>query len=499
MSLRSLRARFVLAYAGLIILGFGLLAMMAGQQLAASARKDYERQYANQALLVARGLEGLLLQNLGGALSDDDLQVILEDYEAQTGATITLFLFHAPTRTLPAQPIAPIPYDKTLALEAEWQQYPEIVSASRRHNTLERRRDENGVVSLYVAAPLMNPGNFFGYVQLKAPINHLNNAIYQRWAGLGMGVFIVTLIALGVSYWLSVSLIRPLGILRDSALQFSQGDFAHRVSDFSTSELNQVAASFNYMAQRVEGMLEEQRAFASNTSHELRTPLTTMRLRTEALRHDTTLDTETKEQYIQELDDEVVRLSALIEDLIILSRFDAGRAEVGKEQIDFLSFAETLIYQFKTKTTEKAIRFLLLPPDDLPDDLYVRANLNHLMVVFRNLLDNAVKYIRDDGLLTWSIRAEGENIVSVIEDNGQGITPEQLSRVFDRFYRADKAHSRHIPGTGLGLSLVKAIVETYGGAVEIHSAGLGQGTQVTVRWQRYMPVMGQARPDDEVI
>lgn len=481
MSLRSLRARFVLAYAGLIIVGFGMLALVAGRQLAASAREDYERQFSNQVILVARGLEVLIWRQMGGTLSEDELNTILADYEAQTGATITLFLFDEPSRSRPVPP----PRDEdVLFLNPEWAQYPELVFASMRHNSLESRRDENGVNSLYIAAPLMSPGNFLGYVQLKEPISRLNNAIYQRWAVLGAGVFLVTLIALGLSYWLSISLIRPLGILRDSALRFSQGDFAHRVSAFSTSELDQVAASFNHMARQVQNMLEEQRAFASNTSHELRTPLTTMRLRTEALRHDTALDGETRQQYIQELDDEVLRLSGLIEDLIILSRFDAGRAEVGEEQIDFLSFAENMIYQFQAKTTEKAIRFSLLPPDTRSEGLYVRANLNHLMVVFRNLLDNAIKYMPAEGQLNWHIRLEDEWLISVIEDNGQGIAPEQLPHIFDRFYRGDKAHSRHIPGTGLGLSLVKTIVETYGGHIEVSSAGLSQGTQVRVHWRR---------------
>src|SRR5262249_52562946 len=170
----------------------------------------------------------------------------------------------------------------------------------------------------------------------------------------------------------------------------------------------------------VESMLEEQRAFASNTSHELRTPLTAIRLRTEALRYDKTLDEATAHQYVEEIDEEVARLGNLIQELTLLSRFDAGRAELGKDQVDMQRFATSLQHQV-TQATEKAIQISLeLPNEPLP----VNASLSHLTVVFRNILDNAIKYTPEGGQITWKMVKEGQGVRSTIRDTRRGVAAE---------------------------------------------------------------------------
>ncbi len=232
------------------------------------------------------------------------------------------------------------------------------------------------------------------------------------------------------------------------------------------------------MSAQVEAMIEAQRAFASNASHELRTPLTTIRLRSEALREGE-LDDETASRYIAEIDDEVQRLGNLVQDLMLLSRLDAGRQETGDEQVDAVRLARQLLREITPPAENRHITLVLDAPDTLP---VVTAGYTHLTIVFRNLLSNALKYTPDGGQITWQMALAGQTIRHTIHDTGQGIAAEDLPHLFDRFYRADKSRSRAAPGVGLGLSLVKLIVELYGGEVEITSAGLGQGTAVTVCW-----------------
>jgi signal transduction histidine kinase len=286
--------------------------------------------------------------------------------------------------------------------------------------------------------------------------------------------------ALLASFWLSTSLIRPLETLRDSAVRFSHGELAHRVTYHGKDEIADVAHAFNQMAEQVQAMIEEQRAFASNTSHELRTPLTTMRLRTEALRHDNTLDVSMRQQYVLELDEELIRLSELVDDLVLLSRFDANRAEIGEAQLDLARFAHSLHRTMLEQAESREIALFLDVSLDQP--LSIQASLNHVTILFRNLLDNAIKYTPPGGKITWRIAASGAYAVFTIEDTGQGIAPEYLPHVFERFFRADKSRSRAVPGTGLGLALAKSIVEAYNGQIEIASPGSGQGATVTVRW-----------------
>jgi signal transduction histidine kinase len=355
----------------------------------------------------------------------------------------------------------------------------ELEAAARGQFTVVQRKSDAGVDTFYAAVPIAFNGRLQGLVQLSVPADLLQAVIAQRWLELGAVFALVTGLALFTALWLSRSIINPLYKLRESAVHLSQGDFSHRVAQIGKDEIGEVAEAFNEMAQQVESMLEEQRAFASNTSHELRTPLTTIRLRTEALRYDATLDSSTAKRYVEEIDEEVARLGNLVQDLTLLSRFEAGRAELGKDQVDMLRFASSVQHQMANQANEKSIRISLeLPAEAIP----VNASINHLTVVFRNLLDNAIKYTPAGGVITWKINKETQGVGSVIEDTGRGIPSEHLPHLFERFYRVDKARSRDIPGTGLGLALAKSIVEAYGGHITIESAGADKGTIAKVYW-----------------
>ncbi|HUM71408.1 MAG TPA: ATP-binding protein, partial [Chloroflexota bacterium] len=251
----------------------------------------------------------------------------------------------------------------------------------------------------------------------------------------------------------------------------------------SQDEVGQLAQAFNHMAAQVSAMLAEQKAFASNASHELRAPLTAIRLRSEALREGS-LDAETTHQYIAEIDDEAIRLSHLINDLILLSRFDSGRAEWGQEQIDPARLAHTVCQSLQPITQQKQITVRLELPDELPP---VQASQGHLYTVFHNLLENALKYTPPNGQVVWRLAAADKQLHSFLQDTGQGIAPGDLPHLFERFYRGDKAHTRATGGVGLGLSLTHSIVIFYHGRITIDSPGLGQGTTVQLWWPLRQP------------
>jgi signal transduction histidine kinase len=233
------------------------------------------------------------------------------------------------------------------------------------------------------------------------------------------------------------------------------------------------------MSRRVQAMLEEQRAFASNASHELRTPLTTIGLRIEALQTDA-LSSDKHARYLQEVEAEIRRMKDLVDDLILLSRFDTGSVEIGRDIVDIPRLARQLIREMQPQANERSIELALHADDAIPP---VRANLTHLHVVFRNILDNAIKYMTESGgTVRWTIQPENGWLVSTIADTGKGIGADELAHVLRRFYRADKSHSRTVPGVGLGLSLVQSIVTAYGGLFTLDSPGPGAGTTVKIAW-----------------
>ncbi|MCC6616071.1 MAG: HAMP domain-containing histidine kinase [Anaerolineae bacterium] len=465
LSSTSIRTRLFVAYVGIVLIGFALLTAVAGGQISSAARQDFERQLVNEVRLVAQVVNGYV--NDADNTDSEALEALIEAYEAEVGGNLSFV--NVSDRAFQGRP--------------DYHSTPEIDTALRGSIAVVERPDDEGTSTFVTAAPVGDPRRTATIVQLSVPTSILQGLILQRWAVLGLIFALVAGVSVLATIWVSRSIIQPLYALRESALNLSRGDFSHRVANPEKDEIGQVAQAFNHMAEQVESMLEEQRAFASNTSHELRTPLTTIRLRSEALRHDDSLDDETAKRYVAEIDDEVVHLSTLIEDLTLLSRFDAGRAELGSNQIDLARFAASLNQQMSTAARAKNITLALDPPQQT---LVVNASLSHLTVAFRNLLDNAIKYTPSGGKVEWFFSAGVDAAQVIIKDTGQGIEPEHSARLFERFYRADKARSRDVPGSGLGLALVKSIVEAYGGSVTVDSPGAGQGTTVTVSWP-YQP------------
>jgi len=460
----SIRTRLLVVYVGILLVGFAGLALVTGNHISSSADVDYAQRMRNEIVLIAQAIAETA-QEVGGQRNDDRLQQLLASYESEIGGMLTYF-------SVPGDPHAP---DR----DSSFRDRLELETALRGQIITVQRENQAGEATLYTAAPVLDDQQLQGLLQLAVPASNLRRLIAERWGELGSLFALVTAAAVGTAFWLARSIIRPLDTLRESAVRLSEGDFSHRVAYDGRDEIGAVARAFNEMARQVETMLEEQRAFASNTSHELRTPLTTIRLRTEALRFDPTLDAAIAKDYITEIDDEVVRLGDLVQDLTLLSRFDAGRAELGQDQVDVGRFAASLCQQLAEVAEARGSHISLTGSET---SVVVHASINHLTVVFRNLLDNAIKYTPSGGVILWNLEAVDGGVRNTIRDPGQGVDMAHLPRLFERFYRADKARSRETPGTGLGLALVKSIVEAYGGRVTIDSDGVGKGTTVTVFW-----------------
>lgn len=466
--LNSLRLRFIAAYLGLITLGFVALLILAGRQISAVAQTDFAARLASEVQLVAHAISDYLTTLDGDVTYQThrvEIDAVIRSYQPRTSGTLTFTpKKHVDTAGSRPQPPPPGP--------------------GRPPPFREVRRQGD---ALMTAAPIFARGKPVGHIELRVPARDLDRAIVRNWTKLSLGFFVLTLIAVAASLWLSHTLMSPLEVLRQSALRLSQGDFSERITYNGIAEIKEVIAAFNDMAFQVESMLDEQRAFASNASHELRTPLTAMRLRTEALRDDGHLDDETRRQYIEDLDSEVKRLSDLVTDLTLLSRLDAGRAALGQEEIDFIRFAAQLQQQMNDQGKRYGVCVDLIPPD-APCTVY--GSLTHLRVIFRNVLDNAIKYSPPGSIVQWCFDVEGSWVRHHIHDPGRGIPRDCLPHVFDRFYRGDSGRSRDVPGTGLGLALVQSIVNVYGGNVWIESPGQNQGTTVRVALPVGTPMAG---------
>ena len=209
------------------------------------------------------------------------------------------------------------------------------------------------------------------------------------------------------------------------------------------------------------------RDFVSSVSHELRTPLTSIRGYTETLLEGAMQDPEHASHFLRIILKESEHLTALINDVLDLSKIESGRIEYRFRPVNVRSLAERTVGLFARAIEKKAVDVSVRIPDDLPP---AYADEDYLEMAVRNLVDNAIKYAPEtNGTVRISALGDGEMVRFTVEDNGIGIPQEDLGRIFERFYRVDKARSRQVGGTGLGLSIVKHIILAHKGKVEVRS------------------------------
>ncbi len=217
--------------------------------------------------------------------------------------------------------------------------------------------------------------------------------------------------------------------------------------------------------------------FVSNVSHELRTPLSIFRGYLETLIDEPDLARAERERILRVLEKHSTRLHSLVDDLLSLARLEAPDPGLNFVSLSLDGLLQNIVKDWEKKVSAKELRLVHISDADLPP---VSADEARLEEIIYNLLDNAVKYSSAGGQVTLrASRVDEHNVAISVTDEGTGIAAADLPRIFERFYRADKARSREMGGTGLGLSIVKHIVQLHGGSVEAESQ-LGRGTAVHV-------------------
>jgi two-component system phosphate regulon sensor histidine kinase PhoR len=240
-------------------------------------------------------------------------------------------------------------------------------------------------------------------------------------------------------------------------------------------EASGVVAVFHDIS-RLKQVDEIRRDFVANVSHELRTPLSIFHGNLETLLEPGDLDEDETRHIYEVMKRHSDRLNLLVNDLLSLARLESKEANLQLAEIKLRDFLEDVTGDWAKRLAGKNLRLELEVPDNFPT---VHADERRLEEVVHNLLDNAVKYSHQNGRILIQAGARDEEVVLSVRDEGVGIAANDLPRIFERFYRADRARSRELGGTGLGLSIVKHIAQLHGGRVEAESV-VGQGTTIRV-------------------
>jgi two-component system sensor histidine kinase VicK len=277
--------------------------------------------------------------------------------------------------------------------------------------------------------------------------------------------------------------------------QFIQ-DTSHRIQ-YGEKYLKVQLATFTGEDNHIDGIItvlqditEEQklekmrREFVANVSHELRTPLTSVKSYTETLLDGALQDPATAEHFLGVINDETDRMTRLVKDLLTISQHDGG-IKLNLEDVSISDLTTNCVERMKREAQNKGQELKLIIKQNIPIIKADRYRIDQLII---NIIENAIKYTPERGRITVQLSCEKGNVVIMVEDNGIGIPEQDVGRIFERFYRVDKARSRQMGGTGLGLAIAKEIAVLHGGNIFAKSK-LGRGTQIFIelpmkKWQQ---------------
>ncbi|MCK5317410.1 MAG: HAMP domain-containing protein, partial [Anaerolineales bacterium] len=348
---------------------------------------------------------------------------------------------------------------------------------------------------LFVATPLLQQDETVAVLLLGHPLRDIAAVLTDLRSRLILAVGIAIPLASLLAFSLSRNLLRPVNVLAEAARGMQTGVFDIPVSVERFDELGQLSRTFDSMRSRLQETEKLRTQFISDVSHELRTPLTAIKGLTESLQDGAVEDPEVRDRFLDSIERETDRLIRMTNDLLTLTRVDAGGMKLKLESLDLRKILEDT----KTKLSPEARRRRVHIQMELPQaPIMVAADHDRIEQVLTNILDNALKHspaeeqilvtLRDashkkqetnasGGVDPVSLNGEafkpalrpGPHVVVYVQDRGTGVPAKDLPRVFERFYRADYSRSRDQGGSGLGLSIARAIMEAHGGQIQLLS------------------------------
>ena len=334
----------------------------------------------------------------------------------------------------------------------------------------------DGAFRSRAASPVLYRNQIIGAVyayeydtEQAALLEGLQDNLLRLSAGIAVAV-------LCLSGLLSRVLTRKISQLLTAIARVREGAYSHRAEVKGRDEIAQLAEEFNSLTDRLQTTETARRRFVSDASHELKTPLAAIRLLTDSILQTKNIDPATAREFVADIGAEAERLSRITEDLLRLTRLDSGVLEP-PAVVDMLPVLEQVMRMMSLVAQEKGTDLTYRAEGTCT----VLASRDEIHQVIYNLTDNAVKYTPPGSTVQVSLLHQGDQVVLRVEDNGPGIPEGDLPRIFERFYRVDKARSRAAGGTGLGLAIVSDTVSKRGGTVEAANRP-GGGAVFTVRW-----------------
>lgn len=312
-------------------------------------------------------------------------------------------------------------------------------------------------------------------ITIAYPLSEVQTTLNDLFSSLLFAFPAILLISIAGGLLLARFSLRPIDTVTKTAREITAHNLERRIPVPPVNdEISRLASTLNRMIERLEGSFAQIRQFTGDASHELRTPLAIMMGELEvALRSPKT--TEEYEEIIASTLEEVNRLSKVVANLLELSRAETGQVEIDKEPVDLSSLVADIAEDAEILAEDKNISVA----SSLETPVVIQGDKVRLHQAILNVIDNAIKYNRSGGSVIIELAKQEQTAILTIRDTGIGIPEDDVDKVFDRFFRVDKARSQSVSGHGLGLAIVRWVVEAHGGTIGVASS-YGQGTVFTL-------------------
>lgn len=315
-----------------------------------------------------------------------------------------------------------------------------------------------------------------GAVFLLTPAGPLKRSLTVAQRYLWAAGAVTFLVGTGLALQIARSMVRPVREMEQVTKNVAHGDFSVRVAAVSDDEIGQLGRAINQMIAQLGAFETRRQQFLANVAHELRTPLSYIRGYAQAVTEGLVSSAEERNRYLQIVQEESIRISRLVDDLLDLAQMEEGQMVFDRSPLDLRLPIEQAVATVRPMAEARGVRVEVELPDALPQPL---ADGSRIQQVVFNLVDNGLRYSPEGGVITVTASTEGDDVVVRVADTGPGIDRDLLPLIFERFQK------RHSEGRGLGLAIVRSIVRAHGGEVGVHSRP-GQGSTF---WFR-LPVPG---------
>lgn len=335
--------------------------------------------------------------------------------------------------------------------------------------------DQNAQWVGYCTAAITSQGETVGILLFSSPIQDMMQRLVSLQSRMALYFVAAALAAMAIALVISRVITKPIVTLTKGIQRMGRGDLSVRVPVKGSGELRKLSETFNVMSEKLEMLDKSRNQFVSNASHELKTPLATMKILLENIIYQPEMDVELRTEFLTDVNREINRLNLIISDLLTLVSMDSKTMRLNRETFKFADIVRDVTHRLSVVADQRHQEIKV----QVTDNCEMYADCAKLTQVVYNILDNALKYTPEGGLIRVRLIRSGRDAILSIADNGPGIPKQDQPHIFDRFYRVDKARSRDTGGTGLGLSIVNQLVLMHGGTVSVQSEE-GHGSTFTV-------------------